>query len=88
MCIGSRIFARQSRQDQHRIAVGIEAIAGSNCFLVRFHDEVIAGKRSDEHQESRSGQMEIRYEMIDCAKLVWGANEDSRLTRAFHEPPV
>jgi hypothetical protein len=49
-----------SLQNEHAIAVAVEAITFTNRFLIRAQQKLSAGERADEHQQSRTRQMEIR----------------------------
>src|SRR5437762_13054932 len=62
-------------QNQHAIAVAVEAIVFANPFLVRAQQKFAAGKRADQHQQRRSWQMEICQQNIDRSKMIRRINE-------------
>jgi hypothetical protein len=48
--VNSCAFVPDFLQNQHAIAVAVEAIAFANRFLVRAQQKFAAGKRADQHQ--------------------------------------
>src|SRR3989441_3836171 len=69
---------RRASQDQHRVAVGVEAIAGADRVAVRLHDQLAPGERRDQRQEGRARQMEVRQERVHHPKPVARGDEDPR----------
>src|SRR6478752_2458912 len=72
-----RAFAR--RPDQHRVAVGEEAIAFAHRMRVSGEHALAARERGDQHQQGRFGQMEIRDQSVDARDAVAREDEDLRL---------
>ena len=61
---------------QAGVAVGIEAIAGVDRMRVGALHGVEPGERSDQHEERRARQMEVRHQKIDGAKAIARRDED------------
>src|SRR5204863_7014193 len=66
-------------------AIAVESIAFANCFLISAKQKLAAGKCAHEHEQSRTGQMEIRKQTIDDAKAIGRINKDVRFARLRHD---
>ena len=64
--------------NQHAIAVTIEAIAFFDGGAVGLLHKVVSSEGADEHQESALRQVEIGEQCVDCAKRIGLANENVR----------
>src|SRR5262249_21497720 len=69
------------RVKQTRIAVGIEAVAGSDCVRISPLHGVEAAESRDQHKQRRARQMEICQQQIDDVKFVPWRDEDRSLPR-------
>ena len=65
-------------QNQHAIAVAVEAVAFANRFLISPKQKLATGKRTNEHEQGRSRQMEICQKKIDGPELIWRINKKIR----------
>src|SRR5690242_9895257 len=74
--------------DRHRVAVRVEAVAGLDRFAVRAHRQLIARECSDEHDERRAREMEVRDQAIHRAKCIRRTDEEASVTSALGERPV
>jgi hypothetical protein len=66
----------ESSNDEHAVAVGIEAVAFTDCLVVGLQDELAIGKGADEHEEGAFGQMKVGEEGIDHLELVGWVDEN------------
>src|SRR5437763_7483180 len=83
----SRVKSKLTRKwsgsdDRHRVAVRVEAIALGDRFPIRVHRQLVAGKRRDEHDERRTGQVKVRHERVDGTRPRGRPEEDTRLSAA------
>ena len=62
-------------QYQHRVAVGTEAVALFDGFVVGFHHEVVAAECRYHHEHGGVGQMEVGDERRGDGKIVGGEDE-------------
>src|SRR5207249_3883407 len=80
LLLASRITSPAERRihlnDQHAIAVAVEAVAFANCLPVGPKQKLAAGKCTYEHEQSRSRQMKIRKKQIEMLKSVWWIDEE------------
>src|SRR5262249_37187979 len=72
--------ATRESQDQHRVAVAIEAVALADRLVVGAAQQLVAAKGAHQNQQRRTREMKIRQQNVDAAKLVGGADEERRLT--------
>ena len=63
--------------DEHRISEGEEAVFVLHRGVVGVHDDLLARKSGDEHDERAFGEVEIGDERIDCFEFITGINEDA-----------
>jgi hypothetical protein len=68
---------RGSIGDEHAVAVGVEAVAFADGFLVGGEDEFAAGEGADEHEERGTGEVEIGEERAGLLEFVGGVDEDA-----------
>jgi high-affinity K+ transport system ATPase subunit B len=61
-------------EDQHRIAVAVEAVFLLDRDLVCPAHRLHAGESGDEQQQTGARQVEIRHQGIDDAEVEWGAD--------------
>src|ERR1700687_3527270 len=66
---------RGSALQQHRITVAVEAITGGDRMRIRAPDDVVAGKRRDQHQQRGFRQVEIGEQPVDYAEAVTRRDE-------------
>ena len=69
--------------DEHAVAVGVEAVAFFDGFGVGFQDEFSRGDGRDEHHEGAAGEVEVGEEGVDCFELVGRVDEDVGFAMAF-----
>ena len=62
--------------DEHAVAVGVEAVFFFDGFGVGFHDELAGGEGGDEHHESAAGEVKVGLKGVDGFELVGGVDED------------
>ena len=65
----------RSSNNQHRIAVAVEAILFANRLPIGFGNQFPAAKRLHQHQQRRAREMEVRQQRVDRAELERRANE-------------
>ena len=63
--------ARAVSEDQHGIAVGVEAKAFSDGEAVGFEHEFGSGERAHQREQTRARQVEVGLKRIDGLKGVW-----------------
>src|SRR2546423_2490996 len=66
-----------SSVDQHRIAVGKEAIAFANRGPIRIEDSLASAERANEREQRGARQMEIREQEIYRSKAKTRLDEES-----------
>src|SRR6267378_2025107 len=62
-------------QDEHAIAVTVEAISDTDRFLVRTKNEFASSKRTHQHQQGRAREVKIGQQRIDKSKRKRRINE-------------
>ena len=63
--------------NRHAVAVAEESVAFANGFLVGAECVFVAGHGADEHEESRTGEVEVREEGAGMFKLVGRADKNA-----------
>lgn len=71
----------RSGQDEHGVAEAVEAVAFGNGLAVGLEREFGAGEGADQHEECRTGKVEVRDEDVDDAEGI--AGEDAQFGPAF-----
>lgn len=66
-------------KNQHGVAIRKEAEALFDGDLVRFHGELIARERRDEHQERRTGEVKVGQEVLGILERIARIDEEIRL---------
>jgi len=69
-------YAGGDSEDEHAVAVGVEAVALAEGLAVGFEDEFAGGEGADEHEEGALGEVEVGEEGVDDLELVGGVDED------------
>src|SRR5216683_7161603 len=78
----SRRFSTLLVRDEHRVAVGEEAIAALHRLGIRREHALAPGKSADQHQKRRPGKVEIGEQRMDLTKLKAWLDEQRRLAGA------
>ena len=68
---------RGSVGDEHAVAVGVEAVAFADGFVVGGKDEFAAGEGTDEHEEGGAGEVEIGDERPGLLEFLGRMDEDA-----------
>ena len=63
-------------QDQHAIAVAVEAVLFADGLRVGAEDQFLAGERADHHEQRRTGQVEVREHRVDGLEPIGRMDED------------
>src|SRR5690606_9351786 len=66
---------------QHRVAVGEEAVAPFHRVAVGGEDPLLAGEGRDQHQQGALRQVEVGHQRVHAAHLVAGEDEDPGVAR-------
>src|SRR5688572_22301237 len=77
--------AARGSGDEHRVAVGQEAVARGDGVAVGREDALAPGERGDEHEQGRARGMEVREEGIHEAEGPRLVDEDLRAAAAGNE---
>src|SRR5690606_23488379 len=74
--------------DEHRIAVRIEAVPFLDRDPVGPHHVLVPAERGDEHEERRAREVEVREESVDGPEPVRRADEEIGPPRSRPHGPV
>lgn len=66
----------EESEDEHAVAVGVEAVFFADGLVVGFEDEFAGGEGADEHEEGAFGEVEVGEEGVDDVELVGRVDED------------
>src|SRR5215468_3802800 len=70
------VFSSGFLENQHAIAIAVEAIAFTDRFLVRAEQKFAPRKRTYQHQQSRTRKVKIRQQKINYSELIRWVNKE------------
>ena len=66
-------------QDQHRVAVAVEAVSGLEGGTIGREDALAPGEGADQREQARSRQVEVREESVHGTEAAAGTDEEPLL---------
>ena len=72
-------------RDKHGIPVTEKAVVFRYSGLIGMHHMIVASKRSNQHDQGRFWQMEIRDQSIHQLPLITGINEDLGIIKKWRQ---
>lgn len=74
---GAMVFVEDVSDEEHAIAVAVEAVFLADGLVVGFEDEFAASEGADEHDEGAFGEVEIGEEGADDVEGAGWVEEDA-----------
>src|SRR5687767_10371801 len=81
----SSVLVASSLQNQHRVAVAVEAIPGGDGVTVGAEHALAAGKGGHQHQERGLRQVKVRNQSLHDPEGMPRADKQLRFSRGGHD---